>query len=317
VGDFLRKLTLVAFGYCPAPARRFILRRLVRRSRSLGDALIPVAIRDRDVNVRLAALGVVASRRQRQDLGVVGRYLQHALRDPHPQVRAAAAWALGHVPTLHFSSLLEDALADGDGEVRASAAWALGRVGRAEAAVLLRAMSARDPVYQNRRVAEQSMQQVERRTAPTEKKRRWARVELVDVLLDDRCSSEKRQQARACLIRIGGDSSLIQILDRALHKTNDVGVHLHIVQTLATLAPCKQLQNVLIGCLHHPSPPVRHTAIVALGDVADKEAIYYLDIVVREGEQSMRTLRPVDAQLALEAIQKIKARASETPLGPR
>lgn len=338
MGSRLSRAALFAFNYGSVWMRRFIVRQLARRDRSLAGALIPAAIRDSDLDVRLATLELVSAHRRWQDLEILsvalhdrhaavraaaahvlgqcqsvraGDCVQQALRDPHPDVRAAAAWALGQIPTLRFSEALENALADGNSSVRACAAQALGRVGRAEAIIPLRAMAARDPVYPNRRLARQAIEGVERRTASKEEKRRQARVELVEALLDSRSSEEERERAKVCLIRIGGKSS-IPILNQALRATNDARLHLHVVEILATLPPCKQLQKALIGCLHHISPPVRRRAIVALGDTGDEEAIYPLSVVAREGEDPTQMLQLEDSRLALEAVQEIKKRARKS-----
>jgi HEAT repeat protein len=232
------------------------------------------------------------------------------LKDPNPDVRAKAAQALGQICTLRFSKALQGAVRDEDSRVRAQAASALGRVGEAEAIIPLRAMAARDPVYQNRRVARQALEEVRKRSAPEEEKRRQTRVELTEALLDVHRTREERERIKGCLIRIG-DDSLVPILGEALRETNDVKIHLDIVEILATLPFSKRLQAVLIGRIRHISPPVRRRAIVALGNIGDLEAIHPLDVAAREGEDPTTVLQPEDSRLALEAIQKIKRRARE------
>lgn len=108
-------------------------------------------------------------------------------------------------------------------------------------------------------------------------------------------------------MRIRG-ASLIPILDQALETTDDCRIHLHLVEILAALTPCKQLQNVLVGCLHHISPPVRRRAMVALGDFGDKEAIYYLNDVAQDKGPLGELLDEEDFRLLSEAVQKIERR---------
>jgi hypothetical protein len=192
----------------------------------------------------------------------------------------------------------------------------LGRVGRAEALVSLRATAARDPILRNREWAQQAVEEAEKRTAPMEEKRRQARYDLTQVLLDETRPWKERLNAKACLMRIKG-ASLVSILDQALDTTNDSGVHLHIMEILVRLPPCKDLQNVLLGCIRHISPPVRGLAIKALGDFADREAIFHLGEVAREGQEQDQLLTQKDADLALEAIEKIRGRiAPRASAGP-
>jgi HEAT repeat protein len=119
--------------------------------------------------------------------------------------------------------------------------------------------------------------------------------------------SQKRQRVKARLIRIGGES-LIDLLEEALQDTNDTEVHLAIMEILVTLPSFERLQKTLAGYLHHPSPAVRRLAIAALGGIGDKDAIYFLSAVVRDGDESTQLLRPEDAGLACEAIAKIRER---------
>jgi HEAT repeat protein len=332
--SYLGRMAHFAFSYGPAWMRRFIVRRLVGRVRTVAEAVIPMAIQDEELNIRLAALDVVAGYRRRQYWGLLlialhdrhgavrtratqimgeyrsvdtSRYLEAALTDTDPDVRAMAAWGLGQIPTNRFSRVLEDVLGDRDSKVRAYATEALGRVGRAESLIPLRAIAARDPVYHIRQVASGAVKELERRTAPPEEKRRLARLDLIQTLLDNRRPLEERLRAKECLIRIKGEST-IPILEQALNATNDTKVHLHIVEILASLLPCRSLQDALIGCLHHISAPVRRRAIVALGDIGDRRAIFHLGELAREADAFQNLLGPEDARLAREAIHKIQER---------
>jgi HEAT repeat protein len=268
---------------------------------------LATALRDLHGAVRIAAAQALAQFRSVH----TGKYLQSALHDPAPEVRAMAAWGLGRISTLAFSPALENALGDRDDEVRAYAARALGQVGRAEALVPLRAVAARDRISRNREWAQQAVEEAEKRTAPMEEKRRQARYDLTQALLDETRPWKERLNAKACLMRIKG-ASLVPILDQALDATNDSRVHLHIMETLVRLPPCNELQNVLLGCIRHPSPPVRRLAIKALGNFADREAIFYLSEVAREAQEPDQLLTQEDADLSLEAIEKIRRR-----IGPR
>ena len=328
------QLILSVFNYGPAWVRRFMVRQLGGRDPSMANTLLPLAIRDRNPSVRLTALEVVAAHRRQQDLALLslalhdphvavreasartleqfrsiqaGSLLQEALGDPHPHVRRAAASALGQVPTLQFSAALESTLADNDAQVRAAAATSLGKVGRAEACVPLRKMAASDLDHRNHEIARQAIEAIQRRTAsPTEKKHQ-ARVDLIGVLTDPRRSWEERQDAKASLMH-RGDESIIPDLDKALIDSNDDQVRVDIVEVLAALPPCDQLQTTLLGYLHHVSSCVRRRAIVALGNVGDQKAIFYLNEVAREGDQPKHWLTPEDSRLAREAIRKIQER---------
>ena len=334
MGSHSNQLILLVFRYGPAWVRRSIVRRLGGRDPSVANRLLSLAIRDHDLNVRLTALEVIAAHRRQQDLGLLslamrdthvavreasahtlgqyrsiqaGRLLQETLGDPHPHVRTAATLALGQVPTLQFSAALESTLADQDAQVRAAAAMSLAKVGRREACDLLRRMAVNDPDHQNRKTARQAMESLQGRTAsPTEKKHQ-ARVELIGMLADPRRPWEERQRAKASLMKIGNES-VIPDLDKALIDSKDDQVRVDIVEILAALPPCPQLQTTLLGYLHHALSSVRRRAIMALGDIGDEKAIFYLNEVVREGDQPEHWLAPEDSRLAREAVRKIRER---------
>ena len=334
MGGQSNQLTLFMFNYGPARMRRLIVRKLGGRDSSTANELLPLAIRDRDLSVRLAALEIIAAHRRQQDLALlslalrdsharvraasahalgqyrsiqVGGLLQEALGDPYPDVRTAAALALGQVPALQFSAALESTLADQDAQVRAAAAMSLGKIGQAEACVALRKMAARDIDHQNRKIAHQAMEAIQRRTASPAEKRHQARVCLIEVLADPRRSGEERRNAKASLMH-RGDKSIIPDLDKALRANSEDQVRVDIVEILAAFPPCHKLQTTLIGYLHHVSSSVRRRAIVALGNVGDQKAIFHLNEVVREGDRPEHWLTPEDSRLAREAVQKIQER---------
>jgi HEAT repeat protein len=168
-------------------------------------------------------------------------------------------------------------------------------------------MAARDPIYKNRELAQQAGLKIRRRIAPEPEKRGLLRAEVTEYLLDQARPSAERRRVKNALIHLGGEA-LIPLLDQALEKTNDTKIHLAIVEILVTLTPDKPLQNVLIRCLHHPAHPVRRLAMAALGDIGDREAIYFLGQVAHEGRQRNQILNLEDAQLANEAIKKIERR---------
>jgi HEAT repeat protein len=333
----LSKVVRFVFDHGPAWLRRLTVRALSVGSPALPADVVALAMRDKSASVRLVAVRAMADHPRWADVDALaaalrdadaavrltavqalaefrsvpaGRYLQTALKDPVPKVRATAAWGLGRICTLAFSPAQEKALEDRDAEVRAYAARALGWVGRAEALVPLRAMAARDPVSRNREWAQWAVEEAEKRTAPMDEKRRQARYDLTQVLLDETRPWSERMNAKACLMRIKG-ASLVPILDQALDATNKARIHPHIMGILVRLTPCKDLQNVLIRVIRHPSPPVRRLAIEALGDFADREAIFHLSEVAREGQELYQMLTKEDADLALEAIQKIRSRMGQ------
>jgi len=247
MGSQSNQLALFMFNHGPAWVRRLMVRQLSGRDPSVANTLLPLAIRDRNPSVRLIALEVIAVHRRQQDLPLLslalrdphvavreasartleqfrsiqaGCLLQEALGDPHPHVRRAAASALGQVQTLQFSAALERTLADQDADVRAASAKSLGNVGRREALVPLRKMAEGDPDHQNRKIARQAIEAIQRRTASPAEKRHRARVDLMGVLTDPRRSWEQRQRAKASLMQIGNES-IISDLDKALRASND------------------------------------------------------------------------------------------------
>ncbi len=332
MGGQSNQLTLFMFNYGPAWVRRFMVRKLAGHDPSTANTLLSLAIRDRNPSVRLTALEVIAAHRRQQDLPLLslalrdphvavreasartleqfrsiqaGRLLQEALGDRHPHVRWAAASALGQVQTLQFSATLERTLADQDADVRAATARSLGKVGRREALVPLQKMAEGDLDHQNRKIARQAMEAIQRRTASPAEKKHQARVDLIGVVADPRRSGEERLRAKASLMQIGNES-IIPDLDKALRASNDDQAREDIVEVLATIPPCSQLQTTLLGYLHHALSSVRHRAIVALGNVGDQKAIFYLSEVAREGDQPEHLLTPEDSRLAREAVRKIR-----------
>ena len=330
------RLRLLAFNNGPPGLKRLLVRQLGGRNSATTDALLPLAIQDQDLNVRLAALEVIGLHRLQKDLAFLsmalldphaavraaatrllgqyeslqaGRLVQQALRDPSPHVRATAAWALGQVPSTQFSPALEAALADNDGQVRASAIKALGKVGRVEARLALKKMAATDPLSHNRQMASEAIEAICQRTASREEKRHQAALCAIDRLVDVRRSQEERQYAKESLVRIGAES-LIPALDQALQASKDDRVRVDIVEIMASLPPSNKGQTTLLGYFHQVSPSVRRRAIVAMGDVGDEKAIYYLNEVAREGDQPGQLLTLEDAQLAREAVQRIRERSA-------
>ena len=333
MAEHSKKVLVSIFSYGPARMRRFLVRQAGGGNSAVTNTLLPLAIRDHDPSVRLAALEVIATHRRPQDLALlslalrdaqvavraaaahalgqyqaiqVGTLLQGALRDPHPDVRMTAALALGQVPTLQFSPTLENALSDPNAQVRAAAAVSLGKVGSADARISLQAMVARDPDCRNRQIASQAMEAVQKRTVTLSKKKHQAGVDLIGVLVDPHRSKDERQRAKESLIRIG-DESLIPKLDKALKASSDDQARVDIVEVLAALPPCQKLQITLLA-YRHLVPSVRRRAIVALGDVGDEKAIYYLSEAAREGDQPGQLLTLEDSRLAREAIKKIRER---------
>ena len=168
-------------------------------------------------------------------------------------------------------------------------------------------MAARDPVTRNRTNARNALAAIEKRIASPAEKRHQAGIELIQILQDPGRLWEERQRAKAALMHMG-DESLIPDLDQVLKTSQDNHARMAAVEILAGLPWSHELQVTLLGQLHHVSPAVRRGAIVALGDIANREALFYLGEAAREGDQPAELLSPEDARLAREAIQKIRKR---------
>ncbi|MBC8264590.1 MAG: HEAT repeat domain-containing protein [Anaerolineales bacterium] len=304
------KLTLVVFKYGPAWVRRSIVCQLGSRDPSVANRLLSLAIRDRNRSVRRTALKVIAASAyawgQHRSIQV-GSLLQEALGDPHPGVRTAAASALSYLLAVHFSEALESTLADDDAQVRAAAAKSLGKVGRREARDLLRRMANSDPHDDIRKIADQATEEIQRRYASPAEKKYQEKVDLIGMLLDPLCPREVQRRAKARLMGIA-DESLIPDLDSALKDSREDQARMDILDVLVAIPPCGQLQTTLLGYLHHALSSVRRGAIVALGNVGDKKAIFYLNEVVREGDQPEHWLTLEDSRLAREVVRKIRER---------
>jgi HEAT repeat protein len=170
----------------------------------------------------------------------------------------------------------------------------------------LQAMATRDPDHQNRQIDRQALEAILKRAASTADKKHQARIDLLTVMVDPQRSWEERLRAKASLIRIG-DETLIPELDQALKASRDDQVRVDIVEVLAELPACHQLQTTLLAYLHQ-ALPVRRRAIVALGEIGDEKAIYYLNEAAREGDQPGQLLTLEDSRLARKAVQRIHQR---------
>lgn len=91
-------------------------------------------------------------------------------------------------------------------------------------------------------------------------------------------------------------------------ENNDVEIHNEIVEILAAYPPGDEMQKTLIQLLHHITPKVRYKVINALGDKGNRESIFFLSEIERDGQRSNNLLKQNDARLAQLAIQKIQKR---------
>jgi HEAT repeat protein len=304
----LTQLVLNVYDHSPSWLRRLIVRQVASRSLNVAERVLTEAIKDADVEVRVAVVKVAATYGQKGYRSPqIKECLRTGLSDAGPDVRAAAALGVGQARLRNFNPPLERALTDKHAKVRGCAAWSLGLVGRAESIIPLRKIAARDSYYPNQKIAQQSIAAIERRVAPQEEKLRELWTGLCRVLIDPGCSQADRQRAKRSLYRFNGPG-LVPILDQALDQTNRSAFHEDIMEILVRLQAGKAWQEVLIRCLHNPSPRVRRLAIGALGDKGDKEAIYYLHQVALDGKQPHTLVDRQDSHLAIAAMDKIAER---------
>ncbi|MDH7569021.1 MAG: HEAT repeat domain-containing protein [Armatimonadota bacterium] len=124
-------------------------------------------LRGDDVEIRLAALGALASifaRDPRARSDVLVADLIGALEDPDPRVRAAAAAALGESGAQTGVTALAKALRDAAWQVRAAAASALGSLGGEEAMAALRRARKEEQDPAVARQADMALQNLRART---------------------------------------------------------------------------------------------------------------------------------------------------------
>jgi hypothetical protein len=97
-------------------------------------------------------------------------------------------------------------------------------------------------------------------------------------------------------------------LEKVGAEHNDIAIHQEIVEILAAYPPGNEMERALIQLLHYITPKIRYIVIIALGDKANRKAIFFLSEVEREGQKSSNLMKQNDARLARLAIQKIEKR---------
>jgi HEAT repeats len=103
--------------------------------------------------------------------------------------------------------------------------------------------------------------------------------------------------------------SLIPLILEDIKIIEDPAIHQEFAEILALFPPGDEMQRALIGLSEHILPEIRSTAITALGEKADRGAIYYLERVIREARfPSGVMLTENDVDSAGLAIQKIDTR---------
>jgi hypothetical protein len=325
------------FNVGPAPIKRWLLHRAeLDNPQSLPDQLILEATTSSDPTVRLAALECFFGTADKISLD----HLRTAVQDPYPAIRAAgvnllglrrrtreawlvsdrardedaevraqAASSLGEFPGLDSNEVLMELLADTNPEVRIQSAIALSRVGGPLARPALETL-VKDDIHQRvRREAAAAILAINQRTAPLKQQKRATGLTLIDLLADPRKSWQQRMQAKQALLRLN-ETTLLPEIYAKMDATDDVSVHLHLVEVAIALPPGSELQALLVGCLHHIADSVRRKAIIALGDVGDMHAVQHLEQTFLDEVQTSSGARH-DFRLAQSSIQKIWQRVAQ------
>jgi HEAT repeat protein len=198
--------------------------------------------------------------------------LIQATRDPEKSVRQAAVLALGDLKAAKAIPALISALDDDFWYVRAEAASALGKIGDARAATRLFGMlEDEDPyVRDNAREALQDLATDENRGA------------YLKAL--DSNNSNTRFMAAVALARTG-DNSGIDVLLKELNKPESpelitaikAASHLHGSQQ--ALAPLRKLTR-------HNNDAIAANAILALGELKDRESVSMLKNILKDQAES-------------------------------
>ena len=114
LSTYLTRIILFAFKKGPIWLRRFIVDKLANRDTTIANAIIPLAIRDENPGIRLAAMAVLRHYRRAQNIGMLGI----ALRDSYDVIRATAANNLGQYRSARAGNYLQSALSDRSPAVR-------------------------------------------------------------------------------------------------------------------------------------------------------------------------------------------------------
>ena len=244
----------------------------------------------------IAALKEIHAFEDRRSLG--GGKLAAYLRDSNPEVRAAAARALGRIGSETGIQPLVAALEDSDPTVRSEVVFALGQIGSAEARDGLRRVAASNAAAPERGGA----------VIALGKLRGEGAAEAVLPFLADPVAAVRADAALA-LARTGDSVAAADL--KPLLTDADASVRTNAAWAAGRLK-AKNLATELRGLLGDTSPEVRLAATKAVGDVEDAGAIAELEKVLGDKDWRVRTniatalgkSKSIDALPALTILSK-------------
>ena len=220
--------------------------------------------------------------------------LSEALEDPNPNVRSAAAYALGRLRDAQAADALRRAFNDADAAVGQNAAVALGQLGPADAKLLdLIAEAAGSETTLDRDAAYGSLAKAgDKRAAPG----------LVRML--ETGDTKAKRFAAETLGRLGDKSAASALLTAAEQKDVRPWVGLG----LSRLGH-EDGVPILVESLKHEDAQIRAWAAEALGTVPNKPAIPALVAALKDDELAVHdaaaaTLKGIDNQRARDALGK-------------
>jgi HEAT repeat protein len=248
-----------------------------------GKALGQIRDMFRDDDQRVREAAVIASGRMDDSTSSIPALIRVVRQDSSPQVRRAAAWALGQLESREAIEALTGVLTqDTDARVREMAAWALGQVEGRSAIGGLSTAARRDADDRVRETATWALGQLEDRSvvevlgniAASDKSSRvrgtaaWALGQLrggkapaglLQVLRDE--NDDARLKAAWALGQIG-DATAIPAIREALQRETSSEVRRALIRAL--MRSGERSQATLTDLLNSGDPQVREAAVRGL-----------------------------------------------------
>lgn len=230
-------------------------------------------------------------------IGEAGADLSRTLRDPVPEVRAAAAEALGSLQDTTAVLALIDVLGkDTDASVRRAAAWALGQIEDPRAIPSLGEALRRDTDVDVRRMAAEALGDIDDRRA----------IPPLSEALQKDDDAEVRARAAHGLGHYE-DAGSLPVLLAVLEREKIAAVKLAVLETLGDIGD-KRAFAQLVPILRDADPEIRVAAVHALGHLEDERGLDPLATALRDSDAAVRVE-------AAEALSRISDRRAAPVLG--
>jgi HEAT repeat protein len=258
--------------------------------------ILALAIKDKNPKVRYETIKTITKHKAWSAIYQV----ISVLKDPNISVRLAAICLLAQSGVPHVSDFIYRALDDPDSRVKIRAIMALKEFPKPKYRSGIQTLVHDRDVHVRSAALE---------TLLTIRCSEGFTSALLDLALDPKQPPEIQKKAFENIRQAERlPMQLIHQLYKVGLENNDIALHQEIVEILAVYPPGNEMQRTLIQLLHHITPKVRYMVIIALGDKGNREAIFFLSEIERDGQRSSNLLKQNDARLARLAIQKIEKR---------